>query len=131
MTTFSLSDHLGVLSQAVEWLVTGIELSAIAVLLWGLWGFARALLSGPPEPPSHRRGSRLNLGRLILGRHILSGLEILIVADLIRTMLDLTLDNIVLLGGLVAIRSLISFFLERELVHLQQEQEPLSGKGAA
>ena len=29
--------------------------------------------------------------------------------------------NILLLGGLVAIRSLISFFLERELSHLDQE----------
>jgi hypothetical protein len=46
---------------------------------------------------AHKRGHRLNLGRLPLERHILSGLEVLIVANLIRTMLHLTLDNILLL----------------------------------
>ncbi|MFC3631721.1 DUF1622 domain-containing protein [Paracoccus angustae] len=122
MTTFSLSDHLGPLTPAFEWLVVVIELFAIAILLLGLAQFARAFASGEiTRRGAHERGHRLNLGRLTLGRHILSGLEVLIVADLIRTMLHLTLDNIALLGGLVAIRSLISFFLERELSHLRQE----------
>ena len=123
MNTFSLSDHLGILTPAFRWLVVGIELFAIAILLLGLIRFARAILSGwIAERDAHERGHRLNLGRLSLGRHILTGMEVLIVADLIRTMLDLTLDNIVLLGGLVAIRSLISFFLERELNHLRREE---------
>ena len=122
MTTFSLSDHLGPLTAAFEWMVVAIELFAIAILLLGLVQFVRAFASGEiMERDAHERGHRLNLGRLTLGRHILSGLEVLIVADLIRTMLHLTMDNIILLGGLVAIRSLISFFLERELSHLRGE----------
>lgn len=124
MTTFSLSDHLGPLTPAFEWMVVAIELFAIAVLLLGLFRFALSFVSGDVlERDAHKRGHRLNLGRLTLGRHILSGLEVLIVADLIRTMLYLTMDNIVLLGGLVAIRSLISFFLERELSHLDQGEQ--------
>lgn len=121
-TTFSLSDHLGPLTPVLEWAVVIIELFAIAILLLGLVQFARAFVSGEIlERDAHERSHGLNLGRLTLGRHILSGLEVLIVADLIRTMLHLSLDNITLLGGLVAIRSLISFFLERELSHLRQE----------
>lgn len=123
MTTFSLSDHLGPLTPAFQWLVVVIEMFAIAILLLGLARFAAAFLSGEIlRRDAHQRGHELNLGRLTLGRHILSGLEVLIVADLIRTMLDLTLDNILLLGGLVAIRSLISFFLERELSHLERDE---------
>lgn len=122
MKTFSLSDHLGPLTSAFEWMVVVIELFAIAILLLGLFQFARAFASGEAmESDSHERSHRLNKGRLTLGRHILSGLEVLIVADLIRTMLHLTMPNILLLGGLVAIRSLISFFLERELSHLKDE----------
>ena len=122
MTTFSLSDHLGPLTPAFQWLVVLIELFAIAILLLGLVRFAGAFLSGEVlRRNAHQRDHDLNLGRLTLGRHILSGLEVLIVADLIRTMLDLTSDNILLLGGLVAIRSLISFFLERELSHLDRD----------
>jgi uncharacterized membrane protein len=122
MTTFSLSDHLGPLTLAFEWLVVVIELFAIAILLLGLLRFAKDFVSGEIlRRDAHERGHRLNVGRLTLGRHILSGLEVLIVADLIRTMLHLTMENILLLGGLVAIRSLISFFLEREMSHLDQE----------
>ncbi|WP_196053522.1 DUF1622 domain-containing protein [Paracoccus lichenicola] len=123
MTTFSLSDHLGPLTPAFEWMVVAIELFAIAILLLGLLQFARAFASGEIlERDAHKRGHQLNLGRLTLGRHILAGLEVLIVADLIRTMLHLTMDNILLLGGLVAIRSLISFFLERELSRLGRDE---------
>lgn len=123
MTTFSLSDHLGAATPAFQWLVVLIELFAIAILLLGLVRFAGAFVSGEIlRRDAHERGHDLNLGRLTLGRHILSGLEVLIVADLIRTMLHLTMDNILLLGGLVAIRSLISFFLERELSHLGRDE---------
>ena len=124
MTTFSLSDHLGPLIPAFQWLVVAIELFAIAILLLGLVRFAGSFVSGEIlRRAAHERAHELNLGRLTLGRHILSGLEVLIVADLIRTMLDLTVDNILLLGGLVAIRSLISFFLERELSRLEDGKD--------
>ena len=123
METFSLSDHLGSLTPAFEWMVVVIELFAILILIAGLVQAVRAFASGEARAcEGHERGHRLNLGRLTLGRHILSGLEVLIVADLIRTMLHLNAENILLLGGLVAIRSLISFFLERELTHLEKDE---------
>ncbi|SCY39503.1 DUF1622 domain-containing protein [Paracoccus tibetensis] len=122
ISSFSLSDHLGAASLGFEWLVLGIELFAILILLLGLLRFIKNFVSGEMHRrDGHERSHRLNLGRLELGRHILTGMEVLIVADLIRTMLDLNIENIILLGGLVTIRSLISFFLERELSHLQRE----------
>lgn len=124
MTTFSLSDHLGPATVVFQWVVVLIELFAMGILLLGLVRFASAFVTGEVlRRDAHERGHDLNLGRLTLGRHILSGLEVLIVADLIRTMLELTMDNILLLGGLVTIRSLISFFLERELSHLDQDKK--------
>ncbi|MDF1707662.1 MAG: DUF1622 domain-containing protein [Paracoccaceae bacterium] len=97
-------------------MVTATELAAVAILLLGLLRFARHFLTGDVfHRNAHARGHRLNQGRLALGRHVLAGLEVLIVADLIRTVLHLSIENTLHLGALVLIRSLIAFFLEYEI----------------
>ena len=53
--------------------------------------------------------------RMELGRYILSALELLIVSDIIHTALSLALADLLFLGFLVLIRSMISFFLNREI----------------
>jgi uncharacterized membrane protein len=54
-----------------------------------------------------------------LGRYILAGLELFIVSDIIETALSLQLTDLVFLGLLVAIRSAISYFLEREVQNIR------------
>jgi uncharacterized membrane protein len=121
---FSLSDHLGPVTAFFEWVVVAVEVFAIAILLIGLGRFLWDFLTGESlRNDAHERTHRLNMGRIELGRHILAALEVFIVGDLIRTVLHLTLDNVLLLGGLVLIRSAISFFLEREMRHLERANE--------
>ena len=51
-----------------------------------------------------------------LGRSILLGLEVLIVADIVRTIIvDPTLEGVAVLGIIVVIRILLSFSLEVEI----------------
>ena len=51
-----------------------------------------------------------------LGRSILLGLEVLIAADIVRTIIvDPTLESVAVLGIVVAIRILLSFSLEVEI----------------
>lgn len=51
-----------------------------------------------------------------LGRSILLGLEVLIVADIVRTIIvDPTLESVAVLGVIVVIRILLSFSLEVEM----------------
>jgi uncharacterized membrane protein len=51
-----------------------------------------------------------------LGRCILLGLEVLIVADIVRTIIvDTTLESVAVLGIIVLIRILLSFSLEVEI----------------
>jgi uncharacterized membrane protein len=51
-----------------------------------------------------------------LGRTILLGLEVLIVADIVRTIIvDPTLTSVAVLGAIVVIRILLSFSLEAEI----------------
>ena len=51
-----------------------------------------------------------------VGRGILLGLELLVAADIIRTVaISPTLESVAVLAGIVAVRTLLSFILEVEL----------------
>jgi uncharacterized membrane protein len=50
-----------------------------------------------------------------LGTYLLLGLEFLIAADIIHTMAKPDLEGLIILGSIVAIRTIISYFLNREL----------------
>ncbi len=113
---------------AIEpWLHYGtgiIELIAIAILMLGAARFLYWMVRG--ELASKSGGHRLdrqNLARLELGRYILAGLELLIVADIIRTAMSFELQSIIFLGGLVLIRSAISWFLDREIANIENKRE--------
>ena len=57
-----------------------------------------------------------NALRRNLGRCILLGLEVLIIADIVRTIIvDPTLESVAVLGAIVVIRILLSFSLEVEI----------------
>lgn len=49
------------------------------------------------------------------GFHLLLGLEFLIAADIIRTVVRPNLEELAILGGIVAIRTVISYFLGKEI----------------
>ncbi len=120
----SLADHLGLVATAFEWLVSLVELFAIAILVIGLIRFAAAFVSGEAfRRDAIERTHAMNTGRIELGRHILAALEVFIVADLIRTVLELNFENLIILAALVTIRAAISFFLEREMRHIEREEQ--------
>ena len=116
-----LHGQLPWLVEALEWLSVVVDLFAIVLLLIGaarfIIGASRAELSRQGDD----RHRRMNHARIALGRYILAALELLIVSDIIHTALSLALRDLVFLGLLVLIRSLISFFLERELDGLTKE----------
>lgn len=49
------------------------------------------------------------------GSYLLLGLEFLIAADIIHTIFTPTLQKLAVLGGIVAIRTVINYFLNLEL----------------
>ncbi len=63
------------------------------------------------------QASAFDIIRFDLGRHLLVGLEFLIAADIIRTVVSptTTLEQLAILGGIVAIRTVLSYFLGREV----------------
>lgn len=120
---FTLSDHLGRYAIGFEWLVSIIELFAILILVLGLARFSASFINGEVlRRTAIQRTHAINAGRIELARHILAALEVFIVSDIIRTVLDLTFANLMLLGGLVVIRTVISLVLDWEMRVLEQEQ---------
>jgi uncharacterized membrane protein len=82
------------------------------MVLGGLGAFIafvpRALRGRTPNPYEELRRN--------LGRSILLGLEVLIIADIVRTIIvDPTLESVAVLGAIVVIRILLSFSLEVEI----------------
>jgi uncharacterized membrane protein len=98
---------IGHLVQAVEAVGAGIMVAG------GLGAFL--IFLGRATKPERRPGSYEELRRN-LGRSILLGLEVLIVADIVRTIvIDQTFESVAVLGVIVLIRIMLSFSLEVEM----------------
>ena len=54
---------------------------------------------------------------------ILLGLEFFVAADVIKTILEPTYEDLILLGALVAIRTVVSYFLGKEVQDLPEERK--------
>jgi uncharacterized membrane protein len=90
-----------------------IELVGVAVLVLG-----GAIASGRFALDWYRRGvdDAYHRFRANLGRAILLGLEVLIVADIISTVaVEPTLENVGVLAIIVVVRTFLSFALEIEI----------------
>ena len=97
--------------DAMEAVARGFELVAIAIFIGGgAWTAIRAVtdrLGGEPVFSGVRRR---------FGESLILGIEVLVAADIIKTVtVDTTLDTILALGVLVLIRTLISFSLSTEI----------------
>ena len=69
--------------------------------------------------------STVNIRRLRaeLGSYLLLGLELLIASDILKTVLEPSLDELAILGGIVVLRTILSVFLNKEIKELDNEKE--------
>lgn len=102
------------LNVAVEWIATGLEIAGIAIIVIGIaaatLSFLRSGLAASGWPDAFE-GYRANLGR-----GILLGLELLVAADIIATVVVRpSLESVAVLGLIVLIRTFLSISLEVEI----------------
>ena len=116
-----LHSELGWLVHALEWAAAVIDLFAIALLLVGAVRFGAGWIVSETRRDGVERTRKMNRERIELGRYILAALEVFIVSDIIHTALSLKFSDLIFLGLLVAIRSVTSYFLDRELEQLKKE----------
>ncbi len=125
---FDLETEGGVLHGQLPWLIDALELMAtiidlfaIALLLIGAARFIAGVIKAELTREGTQRVQRTNRKRIELGRYILAGLELFIVSDVIHTALSLKFSDLVFLLMLVVIRSITSYFLDRELDQLKKD----------
>ncbi len=59
--------------------------------------------------------------RYSLGIYLLLGLEFLIAADILETVFKPSLEQLGILAGIVIIRTVLNYFLNKELAHIKQD----------
>ncbi|BDC01509.1 DUF1622 domain-containing protein [Clostridium perfringens] len=102
--------------KTLEWLILILQGISVTVIIYGvlltIFKFFKIEFS---------KGNRilkvkaLNKAKNFLGSYILLGLEVLVCSGIILSILKPTLYDILLLGSLVALRTVISYFLKKEL----------------
>ena len=106
---------IDLIHRGVEWAAVGIEVLAVAVIVGGVLlvavrqGTVRYLfrLGRPGAYESYKHQ---------LGKALLLGLELLVAADVVRTVaLEPTLTNVAVLGLLVVVRTFLSWSMEVEM----------------
>ena len=100
--------------DGVEYVALVIEILAVLVIALGVF-YAVALFLNA-RYSTRRRVGYDRLFRERLGNSLLIGLEILVAADIIRTVaLEPTLENVAILGILVLVRTFLSWSLVVEI----------------
>lgn len=100
----------------LEMLILVLNTLSILVIVWGVLlamiDFTKTIIF-----PYSRNDTvyRNNVIKNQLSSYILFGLEILIAADIIESILNPTLDDMIMLASIVVIRTVISYFLTKEI----------------
>lgn len=94
-----------------------IGLMGVAIILWGVFNvFFLTLKTEYRGLRQHFVRKHRDVLRHSLGVYLLLGLEFLVAADIVRSMIHPTLQEIATLGAIVLIRTVIGYTLGREMV---------------
>ncbi len=99
-----------------HYLIVGIGLIGVLIIVWGvikgLIGFLSMeynLSKGLDET------TEIGVLRRNLGSYLLLGLEFLIAADIVYTILEPNMDEVIILAFIVAIRTVLTYSLDKEV----------------
>ncbi len=109
------------LKLLVGYLAAGAEIAAALVIggavIRGIVNYARQLLSRSRQHIDSTEAIRLQLGRVLA-----LGLEFTVASDILRTAVAPTRQDILNLGAIVLLRTLLNYFLEREIQQGEQSR---------
>ena len=114
--------------DVVELVGKGVDGAGVVILVVGALAASATALGRAVR----RQSGAYRQYRQQLGRSILLGLELLVAADIIRTVaVAPTVSSLSLLAGVVVIRTFLSFSLELEITGRWPWQKPSSAPPAA
>ena len=102
--------------QIINFISIAIGISAVSIICWGvLLGLIKFVKLEIKSTRGINICHQRELLRHHLGSYLLLGLEFLIAADIIHTITKPTLNEVAVLGIIVVIRTILNFFLNREI----------------
>ena len=105
-------------------LATAISMISLSIIVYGTLiatvGFIRNELNRFTGCYSATVIRQIRAG---FGTYMLLGLEFLIASDILKTVLEPGWNELLILGGIVVLRTVLSFFLNREIKELQEEEK--------
>ncbi|WP_440641409.1 DUF1622 domain-containing protein [Bradyrhizobium sp. PUT101] len=109
----SAADHAPAFETAAsQWILlvgVGIEIFGVFIIVVGIIWSARYLFG-------RNAASRYDSYKISIGRSLLLGLEVLVAADIVKTIaIELTFVSLGLLAGLVVVRTFLSWTLTLEI----------------
>lgn len=110
---------------AVQWLRLGVETIGAAIICFGVMLAVYRLIQ-------HFRDKQLrdfNYIRLTLGKYLALALEFQVGADILSTAIAPSWEQIGKLAAIAAIRTLLNYFLTRELENERKREEQLGTGG--
>lgn len=116
----------GALHRIVGYVALGAEVAAVLVIAWGvlqaLWGGTRQVFTSESEGMNSTESLRLRLGRVLA-----LGIEFTLAADILQTVVAPTRSDILTLGAIVLLRTLLNLFLEREIREGEEKRRRMEG----
>lgn len=107
-----------IFEPVIEVVVTILNVVSILILIYGVSKATFDFIKNEVKGLSDRETARHNnIIKNYLGTYILLSLEILIAADIIETITNPTPEDILILAAVVVIRTVISYFLGKEIEH--------------
>ena len=108
------------LVEVIGLIVPWVEAVGIAVVLWGaVEGLFLLARRGVQALRGVSPLSALGHIRVALGEKMALGLDFFLAGDIIQTIVVPTWESLAILGGIVVIRTVIAFFLGRDLKELR------------
>ena len=99
----------------IEYISQGIAFISIAIIAYGtilaVIQFIKNLIN--------KNATGIRQIRADFGGYLLLGLELLIGADIIKTIVEPTYQELVILAGIVILRTILSVFLNKEIKDLE------------
>lgn len=110
------------LIDVVEMIVPWIEMIGIGVVLWGaVEGLLKLLLRIKSVLTGHAQIISISHIRASIGEKTALGLDFFLAGDIIQTIMVPSWQSLAILGGIVVIRTVIAFFLNKDLRELAEK----------
>lgn len=99
-----------------------ISIGSVCVVIYGtIIAFASFIMNESGRIRGKFSMHQVRVLRADLGTYLLLGLELLIASDIMKTIVEPAVQELAILGGIVLLRTVLSFFLDREIRFIEQE----------